>query len=46
MRRWFLQFLIDGKIKPKVLKLLIDFENPSSNLLQRPKCGDFDNENA
>jgi hypothetical protein len=39
-------FLIDGKIKPKVFKLLMDFENSSSNPLQRLKCGDFDNENA
>jgi len=28
------------------LKLLTNFENPSSNTLQRPLSGDFDTENA
>jgi hypothetical protein len=45
-------FLVDEKIKLKVLACFFEiiyctnFENPSSNPLQRPYSGDFDTENA
>jgi hypothetical protein len=43
-------FLVDEKIKPKVLacslKLLTNFEKPSSNPLQSSKSGDLNTENA
>jgi hypothetical protein len=43
-------FLVDEKIKHKFLacsfEILSNFENPSSNPLQRTKSGDFDSETA
>jgi hypothetical protein len=35
---------LNSKFYLAPLKLLTNFENPSSNLLQRPKSGDFDTE--
>jgi hypothetical protein len=37
---------LDSTFYLALLKLLTNFENPSSNPLQRPQSGDFDNENA
>ncbi len=45
MRLQFLVSFFMNKSNPKFL-LLIDFENPSSNPLKRPKSGDFDTKNA
>jgi hypothetical protein len=43
-------FLIEEKKNSKFwlapLKVLTNFENPSSNPLQKPYSGDFDTENA
>ncbi len=36
----------DSKFYLAPLQLLSNFENPSSNPLQRPESGDFDTENA
>jgi hypothetical protein len=36
----------NSKLQLASLKLLTNLENPSSNALQRPYSGNFDNENA